>query len=120
MIESLQKFLTKLNNAKDDLFTFLLYDTAEPTNNTAEPTNNTAEPTNNTAEPTNNTAEPTNNTAEPTNNTAEPTNNTAECALRESVIHRKIRGCVRNQKGCKMFGNLVSCIMTWKMGIVIF
>ena len=73
MIESLQKFLTKLNNAKDDLFTFLLYDTVEPTNNTAER------------------------------------------ALRESVIHRKIRGCVRNQKGCKMFGNLISCIMTWKM-----
>ncbi len=71
--ESLQKFLTKLNNAKDDLFTFLLYDTVEPTNNTAE------------------------------------------CALRESVIHREIRGCVRNQKGCKMFGNLMSCIMTWKM-----
>jgi len=30
--ESLQKFLTKLNNAKDDMFTFLLYDTVEPTN----------------------------------------------------------------------------------------
>jgi transposase len=71
--ESLQKFLTKLNNAKDDLFTFLLYDTVEPTNNTAEH------------------------------------------ALREPIIHRKIRGCVRNQKGCRMFGNLMSCIMTWKM-----
>lgn len=71
--KELKKFLTKLNNAKNDLFTFLLYYTVEPTNNTAER------------------------------------------ALRESVIHRKIRGCVRNQKGCKMFGNLMSCIMTWKM-----
>lgn len=71
--ESLQKFLTKLNNAKDNLFTFLLHPDIEPTNNTAER------------------------------------------ALREPIIHRKIRGCVRNQKGCKMFGNLMSCIMTWKM-----
>ncbi len=71
--ESLQKFLTKLNNAKDDLFTFLLYCTVKPTNNTAEH------------------------------------------ALREPIIHRKIRGCVRNQKGCRMFGNLMSCIMTWKI-----
>jgi len=71
--KSLQKFLTKLNNAKNNLFTFLLYDTVEPTNNTAER------------------------------------------ALRESVICRKIRGCVRNEKGCQMFGNLMSCIMTWKM-----
>ena len=71
--KELKKFLTKLYNAKDDLFTFLLYCTVEPTNNTAER------------------------------------------ALREPIIHRKIRGCVRNQKGCKMFGNLMSCIMTWKM-----
>lgn len=71
--KELKKFLTKLNNAKDNLFTFLLHPDVEPTNNTAER------------------------------------------ALRESVIHRKIRGCVRNQKGCKMFGNLMSCIMTWKM-----
>jgi hypothetical protein len=71
--ESLQKFLTKLNNAKDDLFTFLLYCTVEPTNNIAER------------------------------------------AIREPIIHRKIRGCVRNQKGCHMFGNLMSCIQTWKI-----
>lgn len=69
----LEKFLNKLYNAKDDLFTFLIYDGVEPTNNTAER------------------------------------------ALRESVINRKIRGCVRNEKGCKMFGNLMSAIMTWKM-----
>ncbi len=34
--KELKKFLTKLNNAKNDLFTFLLYCTVEPTNNTAE------------------------------------------------------------------------------------
>lgn len=71
--KELKKFLTKLNNAKDDLFTFLLYCTVEPTNNIAER------------------------------------------AIREPIIHRKIRGCVRNQKGCHMFGNLMSCIQTWKM-----
>jgi transposase len=70
---SLSKFLTKLNNAKNNLFTFLLYPGVEPTNNKAER------------------------------------------ALRESVIHRKIRGCVRNQKGCNMFGNLMSAIMTWNI-----
>ena len=71
--ESLSKFITKLNNAKNNLFTFLLYPNVEPTNNAAER------------------------------------------ALRESIIHRKIRGCVRNQKGMGMFGNLMSAIMTWKM-----
>lgn len=44
-----------------------------------------------------------------------PTNNAAEQALRESVIHRKIRGLVRNEKGARMFGNLMTCIMTWNM-----
>jgi len=71
--KSLQKFLTKLNNAKNNLFTFLLYPGVEPTNNAAER------------------------------------------ALRESVIHRKIRGCVRNQKGMIMFGNLMSVTMTWRI-----
>lgn len=69
----LSKFLTKLYNAKNNLFTFLLYPGVESTNNKAER------------------------------------------ALRESVIHRKIRGCVRNQKGMRMFGNLMSCIMTWRI-----
>ncbi len=71
--ESLQKFLNKIDNAKYNLFTFLLYPGVQPTNNTAER------------------------------------------ALREPIIHRKIRGCVRNEKGCKMFGNLMSAIMTWNM-----
>ncbi|MGI0045721.1 MAG: IS66 family transposase [Nitrosotalea sp.] len=67
------KFVTKLKNARESLFTFLLYPGVEPTNNTAER------------------------------------------ALRESVIHRKIRGLVRNEKGARMFGNLMTCIMTWNM-----
>lgn len=71
--ESLQKFLNKIDNAKDNLFTFLVYPGVQPTNNAAER------------------------------------------ALREPIIHRKIRGCVRNEKGMKMFGNLMSAIMTWKM-----
>jgi len=71
--ESLHKFLNKIDNAKNNLFTFLLCPGVQPTNNMAER------------------------------------------ALREPIIHRKIRGCVRNEKGCKMFGNLMSAIMTWKM-----
>ncbi len=46
----LKKFITKLRNAKDNLFTFLLYPAVTPTNNAAEQ------------------------------------------ALRESVVHRKVRG----------------------------
>jgi transposase len=69
----LEKFITKLGNAKDCMFTFLLHPGVPPTNNTAEQ------------------------------------------ALRESVIHRKIRGLVRNEKGMRMFGNLMTCIMTWNM-----
>ncbi len=67
------KFVTKLSNAKDSLFTFLLHPGVPPTNNAAEQ------------------------------------------ALRESVIHRKIRGLVRNEKGMRMFGNLMTCIMTWNL-----
>lgn len=67
------KFVGKLENARDDLFTFLLYPGVPPTNNAAEQ------------------------------------------ALRESVIHRKIRGLVRNEKGARMFGNLMTCVMTWNM-----
>lgn len=67
------KFMTKLENAKDSLFTFLLHPGVPPTNNAAEQ------------------------------------------ALRESVIHRKIRGLVRNEKGMRMFGNLMTCIMTWNL-----
>jgi len=66
----IQKFTTKLKNAKDYLFTFLLYPGVPPTNNAAEQ------------------------------------------ALRESVVHRKIRGLVRNEKGARMFGNLMTCMMT--------
>ena len=69
----LQKFITKLGNAKNNLFTFLLHPGVPPTNNAAEQ------------------------------------------ALRESVIHRKIRGLVRNERGMRMFGNIMTCIMTWNL-----
>ena len=71
--EELEKIINKLDNAKDNLFTFLIYDGVEPTNNRAER------------------------------------------SLRESVVNRKIRGCFRNQKGMDMFGNLMSCMMTWNI-----
>ncbi len=41
------------------------------------------------------------------------TNNAAERVLREVVIHRKIRGLLRNEKGMKMFGNIMTAVMTW-------
>ncbi|MGH9910292.1 MAG: IS66 family transposase, partial [Nitrososphaerales archaeon] len=34
------------------------------------------------------------------------TNNDCERMIREVVIHRKIRGFLRNSKGMRMFGNL--------------
>jgi len=67
------KFVTKLGNAKNNLFTFLLHPGVPPTNNAAEQ------------------------------------------ALRESVIHRKIRGLMRNERGMRMFGNIMTCIMTWNL-----
>ena len=82
--ESLQKLLTKINNSKNNLFTFLLYPGVEPTNNVAAAAAAAA---------------------------------AAERALQESVIHRKIRGCVRNEKDMRMFGNLMSCIMAWKVAV---
>ncbi len=45
----------------------------------------------------------------------EPTNNAAERTLREVVVHRKIRGQLRTEKGMSMFGNIMTCMMTWKM-----
>jgi len=69
----LRKFITKLKNAKDNLFTFLLYPGVLPTNNAAKQ------------------------------------------ALREPIVHRKIRRLVRNEKGMKMFGNLMTCMMTWNL-----
>lgn len=43
------------------------------------------------------------------------TNNAAECVLREAVIHRKIRAQLKTEKGMKMFGNIMTSVMTWKM-----
>ena len=43
------------------------------------------------------------------------TNNDCERMLREVVIHRKIRGLLRNGKGMRMFGNIMAAVMTWKL-----
>ena len=43
-----------------------------------------------------------------------PTNNPAERLLREIVMHRKIRGCLRSEKTMKWMGYLFSCVTTWK------
>ena len=44
-----------------------------------------------------------------------PTNNAAEGVPREVVIHRKIRGLLRNGKGMRMFGNIITAVRTWKL-----
>ena len=43
------------------------------------------------------------------------TNNGCERVLRESVIHRKVRGLLRNGKGMRIFGNIMTAFMTWKL-----
>ncbi len=43
------------------------------------------------------------------------TNNNCERVLREAVIHRKIRGLLRNGKGMRMFGNIMTVVITWKL-----
>ncbi|MEM3119254.1 MAG: hypothetical protein QW136_12775 [Nitrososphaerales archaeon] len=42
-------------------------------------------------------------------------NNDCERVLREAVIHRKIRGMLRSSKGMKIFGNIMTAFMTWKL-----
>lgn len=44
----------------------------------------------------------------------EPTNNKAERGIRETVVQRKIYGCLRNQKGMNNHDILTSLIATWK------
>ena len=44
----------------------------------------------------------------------QPTNNAAERGLREIVIHRKIRGTLRSEESLINFGNIFTCIATWK------
>ena len=44
----------------------------------------------------------------------EPTNNESERMLRKVVIHRKIRQRIVSVGGMRMFGILMSCMMTWR------
>ena len=43
------------------------------------------------------------------------TNNAAERELREPVVHRKIRGAIRSAASMEWWGNLFTCVMTWRM-----
>ncbi|KXA92001.1 hypothetical protein AKJ65_08215, partial [candidate division MSBL1 archaeon SCGC-AAA259E19] len=42
-------------------------------------------------------------------------NNHAEQLLRKVVVHRKLWGCIRNEKGKRFVSNTLSCIETWKL-----
>ena len=42
-------------------------------------------------------------------------NNHAERMLRKIVVHRKLMGCIRNEKGQLFIHNVMSCIQTWKL-----
>jgi transposase len=44
----------------------------------------------------------------------EATNNRAENALREAVVQRKIFGTLRNEKGTRIYGTMMTVITTWK------
>ena len=44
----------------------------------------------------------------------DPTNNYAERALRELVVHRKIRGYIKSKAATLWMGYLFSCVATWK------
>lgn len=44
----------------------------------------------------------------------EPTNNRAERGVRETVVQRKIYGCLRNKKGTRTHDILTSLIATWQ------
>lgn len=48
------------------------------------------------------------------NPNVEPTNNRAERGLREHVVHRKIIGTLRNEKGTFIHETLMSVIETWR------
>ena len=71
-VEAVRKFMTKLKNANDDLFRFVI------------------------------------------NPEIQSTNNAAERALREIVVHRKIRGGIKAEKTKEWMANFFSCITTWK------
>ena len=42
------------------------------------------------------------------------TNNAAERGLREPVVHRKVRSSIRSEDTMIWWGNLFTCVMTWK------
>lgn len=42
-------------------------------------------------------------------------NNHAERILRKIVVHRKLMGCIRNDKGKLFINNVMSCIQTWHL-----
>ena len=44
----------------------------------------------------------------------EPTNNAAERELRPVVLHRKMRGKLVSPSGMRMFGTLMTCLLTWR------
>ena len=43
------------------------------------------------------------------------TNNHAERLLRKVVVHRKLWGCIRNEKGARFIENVLSCMETWRL-----
>jgi transposase len=45
----------------------------------------------------------------------EPTNNHAERELREPIVHRKIRGQLKCEKGIAIFSRLMTAVSTWKL-----
>ena len=45
----------------------------------------------------------------------EPTNNKAERAIREHVVHRKIIGTLRNEKGTSIHERLMTVLATWSL-----
>ena len=42
-------------------------------------------------------------------------NNFAERTIRPVVVHRKMMGCIRNEKGKRLINNLLSMMQTWKL-----
>lgn len=45
----------------------------------------------------------------------ELTNSHAERQLREPIVHRKIRGQLKSEKGIVMFSRLLTVVSTWKL-----
>ncbi|MDG7000772.1 MAG: IS66 family transposase [Nitrososphaerota archaeon] len=45
----------------------------------------------------------------------DPTNSHAERQLREPIVHRKIRGQLKSEKGTIMFSRLMTAVSTWKL-----